>query len=476
MGGMLSSEAGQAGGAPTAATLHGGNDGASVATSDTAIAEGVPGVVPNSNRKRKFEEVDQATHNVSQIMDSQKFVEDGRHHHTTDPPNLGKYQVIEDSEMIKTWKDINNQIEQRNELRIKREENKKGRKFIPSNQLLMKGGPLCRFIENEAPNTIAQLEDEVEYLVGKLKCNCTGPSHTLESFCDDISLRKQKISDAKKIRNRVARRMVLHYGLYCCYCKAPCTPSRAKMYYGWSSEHMSCLGEKNENVSAINDSSELMEELRNTYPCCILCNRIGDNKRTYVEDRSYQTQIPIEDSEMGRHVRIGYILGSRQFQDFTTECRNLGLDTYYNDYDENGRRTFTDKGGKLDFEYIPCYDEVKYILWKHYPGILLDDIVTFRKINDYYHPRGAFRMLVKNLVLVLSCQCFGPTKEENCDSPWRNLRNLAPHQYQGIHLDHFDGNERQVAQGTNWMLYTWDKFLEYMLDCVVKCGQCHMSK
>jgi hypothetical protein len=392
------------------------------------------------------------------------FGDDGRDHHTREPPVRSDDQkaIFGDEKIQTTYDNINEWIDKKKELRDQLKKRKMGRKSIPCKELLSEGKPLYNFMHAKTVKNVEALDALVEEAVDGGECLCKNPKHTLNDFYSVRNL-KEKQGANKPFRiakGLAAQRMILHYGLHCYYCLEPVTPDHADKYWGWTFEHLISLGKKLKDVSTmVGDGADTqIKEMKKCVPCCMLCNPRGDKTREFHVDRTYVCQLPVDESEMEGYKHVREIVTSSRFERFTKECIDLGLD----------RTRFR--------RNTPCFVGMKHVLWKHYPGFLLEDTVTFREIDDYFSPRYSFRRLVWNLVLRLSNQCYGSNLGD-CTSPFRNLRNLAPHQLGGIHYDHSDGMGRvSKADGeglTSLLNCKWETFLEKLQNCVVKCAECH---
>mmetsp|Transcript_24075 Transcript_24075/g.36485 ORF Transcript_24075/g.36485 Transcript_24075/m.36485 type:complete len:215 (-) Transcript_24075:84-728(-) len=206
-------------------------------------------------------------------------------------------------------------------------------------------------------------------------------------------------------------------------------------------------------------------------PACRPCNPTGDENRSFPVDRFYPKQIVVADAALGSNQSIRAILESTRFKEFCAEAKDgMNLD-YGGNVDDNG--VPLSMSSNCQIKRVGTFLELKLLLWKYFPGILLEDIVLWRRISDYNSPRYAFRTTVMNLVKVLTNTCPG-SEGKNCTG-WRNLRNLSPWQYAGIHLDHNGGDGRAAKSFVvnEAMSMTWENFLEELAKCLVLCSECH---
>lgn len=77
---------------------------------------------------------------------------------------------------------------------------------------------------------------------------------------------------------------------------------------------------------------------------------------------------------------------------------------------------------------------------------------------------------------MLTNQCPGTEEGGPCTGK-RNLRNLRPWQYKGVHFDHNGGDGTDSKQEVISYYYSapWERFIEEIRKCIVLCAECHMG-
>jgi hypothetical protein len=272
------------------------------------------------------------------------------------------------------------------------------------------------------------------------------------------------------IRDQVGRRMVIYLGRSCYYCGRVVDPDNALKWWAWTTEHLSTQGKKSKGTSQMrfHSARNKIVELRKTVPACMCCNPKGDEHRTWPVDYFYTRQILTDLNDLGEYQEIEDILNSTKFKDFYEEGVSMNL-TYTGKVDEDGNRIIG-KGGR-----VATFLETKLLLWKHYPGFLLDDIVSWRKISDLKCPRYAFHFLILVLIKHLCNRCKGTADFDYICTGWCNLRNLSAWQYSGIHYDHNggEGTQSKVYCVSELCSMSWEKLHAELLNCVVLCAECH---
>ena len=276
-----------------------------------------------------------------------------------------------------------------------------------------------------------------------------------------------------RLRCDVGRRIMCYLGGNCYYCGIEMNPDDPRKWWAYSMEHLSIHGEKEAEPSSAQDGGveDLLVELNKGVSCCRPCNPNGDEKRSFPIDRFYSRMLLVPDADLGEYRDIKAVFALPEFQKFVRVARdNMSMD-YTLEVDENGN-WLSGKGRSATFL------EFKLLVWECF-GILLEDIVLWRKINDYVSPRYAFRSTVWVLIKVLTNRCPGTIDELNrvqqCTG-WRNLRNLLPWQYSGIHFDHGRGAGCQARKVREFISCSWEEFVEQTKRCKVLCAECHKGE
>jgi len=409
--------------------------------------------------------------------DNDVFFEDGRQHHSiSDPaPELPDETFFTNEFCRQSFQEMNKRILECEDSASELLQNlilKKSDSVLCRDILSDHASAIRKFYEKDTPRSMEELEDYVREVTG-------GEDKGLSFFLnlDDAPQRSSFPTKAtfysymRNAKDKVGRRMVLYLGRHCFYCGKELLPDHADKWWAYTYEHLSILGTKDADVSALDSHSHLViiREMMKCVPACRLCNPIGDEKRNFPVDRFYPKQIIVVDDALEPYQSVSEILDSTKFQQFCAEARDhLNLD-YAQKVDDNGVPVESARFTKR----VGTFVELKLLVWKHYPGVLLEDIVLWRRMSDYVHPRYAFRTTVVNLVKALTNTC--PGSDGNDCTGWRNLRNLSPWQYAGIHFDHNGGDGRAAKsfELCKAMNMPWEKFLEELAKCLVLCSECH---
>jgi len=414
--------------------------------------------------------------------DNSAFFNDGRQHHCiSDPaPDLPDETFFTNEFCRQSFQEMNRRILECEDLASDLLQNlilKKSDSVFCRDIISDPDSEIRKFYEKSVPRSMEEMEDYVREVMG-------GEDKGLSFFLnlDDVPPRssfptKQSFQRyMREVKNKVGRRMVLYLGRHCFYCGKEHLPDHADKWWAYTFEHLSILGTKDADVSALDSCSHLaiIPEMMKCVPACRLCNPLGDEKRNFPVDRFYPKQIIVVDDGLEPYQSVSEILDSAKFQEFCAEARDhLNLDCTLK-MDDNGvplKPSRSIKRGKR----VGTFVELKLLVWKHYPGVLLEDIVLWRRIGDYKSPRYAFRTTVMNLVKVLTNTC--PGSDGNDCTGWRNLRNLSPWQYSGIHFDHNGGDGRGAKSFDvrEALCMSWENFLEELAKCLVLCSECHKS-
>ena len=347
------------------------------------------------------------------------------------------------------------------------------RKSVPGAVILADvNSKICTFFEYQ----VRSKKDLIELVDGVMED--FGEEKELGFFYNTAMIKERKAFNSElryyahlnQIRDVVGRRMVIYLGRCCKYCGRVVNPDHADKFRAWTTEHLSKLGKKSKNTSDMpgSSASKLIVELRKTVPACICCNPKGEKRRTWPVDYFYTRQILTDLNDLGEYQEIEDILNSTKFEDFYEEGVSMNL-SYTGKVDEDGNKINGQRGR------VATFLETKLLLWKHYPGFLLDDIVAWRKISDLKCPRYAFHFLILVLIKHLCNRCKGTADfDYNCTG-WCNLRNLSAWQYSGIHYDHNGGDGRQskVYSVSEMCAMSWKKLRAELIKCVVLCAECH---
>jgi hypothetical protein len=288
---------------------------------------------------------------------------------------------------------------------------------------------------------------------------------------DDFPSRTDYLTYFRKLRLDVGRRIIYYLGVCCYYCGKEINPDDPKKWWAYCMEHLSIHGKKDVDPSKASGAEEVLVELNKGVSCCNLCNPVGDDERSFPIDRFYSKVLLVPDAELGEYREIEAVFALPEFDKFVRVARdNMNMD-YTREVDENGN-WLSGNGRSATFL------EFKLLVWDCF-GILLEDIVLWRKINDYASPRYAFRSTVWTLIKVLTNRCPGTIDELNgvqeCTG-WRNLRNLLPWQYSGIHFDHGRGAGCQAQKVWDFITCNWEVFVEQTKRCKVLCAECHKGE
>jgi len=411
--------------------------------------------------------------------DNKPFYDEGRHHHNPDVvPDLFDQQFFTKERCQEIHEEINKKIEQCADLQYKiyTEMFANRLKSIPCRAILSGiDAPIHSMFE-----TNAQSLEELKKMVISIM-NEYGESKDLEFFYEPEKMVKYEKDLNQQGKNALAlmqitvrRRMILYLCHKCYYCGASILPNHPGKWYGWDTDHLSILSDKVRNTSLRSGSalSHGLEFLK-CVPSCASCNPKGDEARTFPIDRFYHKMIVIDDDELSKHQTVFDILDSERFKNFCDTARfKMNLD--YSDYvDDNGVPS-----RRSEIHRCATFLELKLLVWECFPGILLEDIVVWRKISDHATPRYAFRTTVIKLVKVLSNCCPGTKEGGKCTGKY-NLRNLNAWQYCGIHLDHNGGAGTHSKKGgrhvSDYISHSWDEFIGEIRKCCVLCAECHMG-
>lgn len=297
-----------------------------------------------------------------------------------------------------------------------------------------------------------------------------GLGKTIHDFYQPLRPKRERESDSdyrnylQGVHKTLRSRMLLYQCHSCFFCGRRIDPNFYLKYWAYTFEHLDPTN-KNESKFANRDMFELMK----TVPCCRPCNPSSE-KRKWPVDLTQMISIPVSDDKLPQYRSVIEIISDDKFTKFYEEAKSMGLE-YTQRVDEYGNplRKRSSQGRCASFL------ELKLLLWKHYK-VLLDDLVTFRKISDVPSPRYGFRTTIINLIKALTNQCPGPNGEGNCTG-WHNLRKLCPWQFVGIHFDHFSGDGTECKDDTvaNLRCKRWDRFIGEILKCTVLCAECHMG-
>lgn len=414
-------------------------------------------------------------------FDNTEFFEDGRTHHDTsiDPPLLIDESFYTQDECNGWFGEMNAAIEaSRSEAKERLYEKIKNKDLSVScaDVLVDSNSAIRQFFEKGSYRSEEDMNAAVVAVVGDM-------GKSLRDFVS-VPLKKreeyQKKEDysgyLRKVCRLVRGNMVLFLGKHCYYCGRCINPDHPKKWYAYHLEHPGNLGEKDSKAL---HNREMME-LRKCVPVCAPCNPT-DNDRSFPIDLGYEKRILVPDSDLDSgkypHTHIDDILDSTAFKSFYEEAEGMGLE-YSKKVNENGVSLTNSSRGRC-----ATFLELKLLVWKYFQ-ILLDDIVTWRKISDYESPRVAFHSTVATLIKVLTNQCPGTEEGGRPCTGWRNLRNMCPYQYKGVHYDHNGGAGRGSKQRApngqklcvnDYYGSSWERFIEEIRKCIVLCAECHMG-
>jgi hypothetical protein len=404
---------------------------------------------------------------------NERFFAEGREHHVVNKIPIMKFKThYSQDDCDRMHKEMDRRIEACSELA--KEEFRRiylgKRKSVPYEDILTP--ELSERVFLRQIMSVEDLEAMVKEVTGKELGFFTDMENIRQS--NDFPSQSDYRSYFIRLRYDVGRRIMYYLGVCCYYCGKDVNPDDPKKWWAYCMEHLSIHGEKKVDPSKAKNrggAEEVLVELSKGVSSCILCNPVGDEKRSFPIDRFYSKMLLVPDAELGEYRDIEAVFALPEFDKFVRVARdNMNMD-YTQQVDENGN-WLSGNGRSASFL------EFKLLVWDCF-GILLEDIVLWRKINDYTSPRYAFRSTVWTLIKVLTNRCPGTIDELNrvqeCTG-WCNLRNLLPWQYRGIHFDHGRGAGCQARKVGEFMNSSWEVFVEQTKRCKVLCAECHKGE
>ena len=431
---------------------------------DAEVKEAIANGEDLPHVKRKFQ------HKLTNRL----FFEDGRGHHEDNrnalPPNDDFYSN-EQCELFLSQ--IDEKIEESKDLALRlRRETYMGRlESIPIRRIIaIPNHPIHEYFLAESPKSLDELAAMVKKVV---------PDKDLSFFLNLDSLRQPgEVVDyhdyLKNIHGMVGQRLILWLAKSCIYCGRKPDFDDGDKWWSVTTEHLEYLGKKIGETSRLvcyGYEKAMMEMIKCVFSC-MGCNPIGDHMRKFPIDRFYWLRIPVLDSELSPYQSIKEIIESTKFKNFISKAINVMNLEYTGKVNDDGY-PLTDNAITTR---CATFLELKILVWEIF-GLLLEDLVMWRKISDHSSPRYAFRTTIVALLKVLTNQCPGtPDLEGGCTGR-KNLRNVCPWQLSGIHFDHNSGD------GTWWkddvvgrfIHSNWKTFIGEICKCNILCCECHKN-